>query len=264
MAIGEAFNPKTLKQLAEDAVVALRTRQIGSVTSQLTKVKVQGEEVYKCSVQMKVIVAKKDSQVAQRQINDIHRRVKELNDKYESMNIKLNLEKSAIRKKWSYKRFKHKKRLDFYCQFTFMVTNKDIITLRDTSQRILEHIEDLMIIYYEDEYKIKYNRGSRTESGSSDDTVEISNNPNGPKSETEKPENSTEPLTEPDNGLKVQTHDPQYHIRNETGTIHLEDKSKKNHYHIFNCFNTGRKDGKGCFSGLFSIFKACIPCIKKT
>lgn len=264
MAKGKQFNPKTLKQLAEDAVTRLKERKIGSVTSKLTKIRVEGEEVYKCSAQMTVKIVKKDSEEAQRQILEIHKRVKDLNDNHERMNIKLKLDKSVVRKKWIYKRFKYKKTMDYDCQFSFSVAHKDILEIRDTSENILDHIEAFMIIYYEDPYKLKFNRGSRTESGSTDDTVEITYNPDGVKpDEMEESQKETRAETS-DNGMKLTSHDPQYHVKNDNGTIHFEDKSKKNHYHIFNCFNTGRKDGNGCCSALVSVFKFCLPCIKKT
>lgn len=262
MAIGGPFNPKTLKQLAVDAA-ELATRRIKStITPVLTKTKVDGEEFYKCSVRMIVEVKNKNSKIAQRQILDVQKRVRELNEKLDRKEIKLNLNKSEARKKWM--RCKRIKTIDFECQFSFSVIDKELISLGNTSKYIVQHIEELMIVYHEDKYRLKYKIGSRTESVSSDDTVEIKNNPDEITPEKEK---QIEDKTDSDiaAGLKVQSHDPQYHIKSDAGNIHFEDKSKKTHYHIFNCFNTGRKDGKGCFSTLFGVFKSCLPCIfKKT
>lgn len=255
MAIGDTIHPKTLKQLAEDAF--LKSRKIGTVTSKLDKVTENGEEIYKCSVHMNVKIVKKDSEIAQRQINHIHKRVKELNNNFANIQIKLDLNKSGIRKIWSYRRFKHKKLMDYVCKFSFSVTNKDIFEVRDASQEMLMHLEELMIVYYKDKYRVKFNHGIRTTSGSSDETVTLEH----PSVQDNEKKEETEDVKPSDKEYRIHSNDPQYHIKNESGQVHYKNQSK-NHFWTLNCCNTGRKDETGCTTGLFSLLKKCICCSK--
>ncbi|XP_063696381.1 uncharacterized protein LOC134827592 [Culicoides brevitarsis] len=246
MAIGE---------IPPENVVQLRTERIDSeIAATIEEVTVAGEELFKCWVKMLVKVKEKDSEIAQRQILDLQRRMLHLNETYPNIKIKLEVNKGAVRHQWSYKRLRHDKKMGFNCQFSFSVVDKERDALRATSQDILKHIEKLMVVYYEDQYDVKYRVGTRTKSESSDDTVEIKNNPDGAGTQTENDTNAILPL---------HSHDPHYHINSDAGNIHFEDKSKKKHYHICSCFNTGRKEGKGCFSMIFGVFKSCIPCLKK-